>query len=219
MKNNFRKTVIINRAVPGSGKTSLARCITGTLSQEGLSIANHSTDDFFMVGNRYCFDIRKLHGFHKRNLENFKNSLCKGVDVVICDNTNIQPWQSEPYTDLARKYGYQIIFLNLTPRELRKHCQAQMVTPEKPDAHQVPEEKLAEFIRDFNLYDPLLSPAGKVDPARHRHFVWNKEKLCPEAVGPAAHFDLDHIVTIRPDEYHSAKKEIGGYFLSLLRKA
>jgi predicted kinase len=218
MKNNFRKTVIINRAVPGSGKTSLARCITETLTQAGLSIANHSTDEFFMVGKCYCFDLRKLHGYHQRNLKDFRNSLRKGVDVVICDNTNIQPWQTAPYTDLARHFGYQIIFLNLTPRELWKHCKAQMVTPEKPDAHQVPEEKLAEFIRDFNIYAPLLNAAGSVDPERHRHFVWNNEKLCPEAVGPARHFDLDHIVTVHPDEYHAAKKEIGRHFLSLIGK-
>ena len=216
MNKKFKKTVIINRAVPGSGKTTLSRCINSTLANAGLSIISHSTDDFFMQGNRYCFDIRKLHQYHQQNLHNFRRSLARGVDVVICDNTNLVPWQAEPYTHAARDYGYQVIFLNLPPRELYKHIQAQKVTPEKPDAHQVPEECLIRFIRDFNNYNPLLSQENTVDPQHHHHFVWNQKKYCPERVGQAEHFDLDYLVTVYPDEYHTAKDYIGDNFLQLI---
>ena len=47
-KPHFARTVIMNRAVPGSGKTSLSRCITDAIRAAGLTIANHSTDDYFM---------------------------------------------------------------------------------------------------------------------------------------------------------------------------
>lgn len=221
MKNNpcFARTVIMNRAVPGSGKTSLSRCITDAIRAAGLSIANHSTDDFFMEDGRYCFDLTKLAVYHHWNLLGFQRSLRRGIDVVICDNTNLQPWQTAPYTDLARRHGYQVIFLNLTPRELWKHVAAQQVTQEKPDAHGVPEARLAEFIRDFNEYDELLNPSAAVDPARHHHYIWNQRNLCPEVAGPASHFDLDHLVTIRPDEYYEVKPHIGGDFLNLIRKS
>ena len=218
MDKKFKKTVIINRAVPGSGKTTLSRCINSTLANAGLDIVSHSTDDFFMQGNRYCFDIRKLHENHQQNLQNFRRSLARGTDVVICDNTNLVPWQAEPYTTAARSFGYQVIFLNLPPRELCKHVQAQKITPEKPDAHEVPEECLIRFIRDFNNYNPLLSQDSVIDPQRHHHFVWNQQKYYPERVGMAQHFDLDHLVTVKPDEYHAAKECIGDNFLRLIHR-
>ena len=124
MEKQFRKTVIINRAVPGSGKTTLSCNITDACKKAGLSVANHSTDDFFMEDNRYCFKAAKLHNYHLCNLMLFERSLRNNIDVVICDNTNIMPWQSRPYIDLARAYGYQIIFFNLSPRELEKHVAA-----------------------------------------------------------------------------------------------
>ena len=43
------KTVLINRAVPGSGKTTFAKNIFATVSGAGLSIAVHSTDEYFGI--------------------------------------------------------------------------------------------------------------------------------------------------------------------------
>jgi hypothetical protein len=62
MKGYF-KTVLINRAVPGSGKTTFSKCIYDAFRGAGLSIAVHSTDSFFMVGNQYKFDLKnpKVH--------------------------------------------------------------------------------------------------------------------------------------------------------------
>ena len=216
MNTSFHKTVIINRAVPGSGKTTIARCITQELQAAGLKVVNHSTDEFFMHNGRYCFDIDKLHEYHQRNLENFIADLRRGVDVVICDNTNLVPWQTAPYTGNARKYGYRIIFLNLSPRELHKHVQAQLVTPEKPDAHGVPEPQLVRFINDFNTYNALLDKKSDIDRSRHFHYSWNKILKRPVAVGFAQHFDLDQVITVEPHEYHQAKQTIGKRFVDLV---
>ena len=56
----IKKTVIINRAVPGSGKTTITNCIVNELQNNNLNIAIHSTDEYFMIENRYVFDISKL---------------------------------------------------------------------------------------------------------------------------------------------------------------
>ena len=37
---------------------------------------------------------------------------------------------------------------------------AQKVTPEKPDAHEVPESSMREHIADFNNYNELLDKIG-----------------------------------------------------------
>ena len=46
LKEEGMKTVLINRAVPGSGKTTFAKNIFAVVSSAGLSIAVHSTDEF-----------------------------------------------------------------------------------------------------------------------------------------------------------------------------
>lgn len=132
MESKVIRTVIINRAVPGSGKTTITNCIVNELKQKNINVAIHSTDEYFMIGNKYLFDIDKLNTYHQSNLLEFKKSIEKGVDVIICDNTNIAPWQTEVYTKLAREHKYQILIITLNPREVEKHIESQKVTKEKP---------------------------------------------------------------------------------------
>ena len=79
----YCKTVLINRAVPGSGKTTFSKHIYDAVKGAGLSIAVHSTDEYFMVGNRYVFNLEMLGLYHKKNLANFIDSLEKGIDLVV----------------------------------------------------------------------------------------------------------------------------------------
>lgn len=213
----IRKTVIINRAVPGSGKTSITRCILNTLAERGLTFANHSTDDYFMHDGKYCFDLLQLSHFHQCNLQAFERDLLDQRDVVICDNTNLMPWQTAPYTRLARQHHYQIVIINFPPRELWKHVQSQQVTPERPDAHQVPEDVLVRFIDAFNRYNPLLDPNTPLDATLFTDYTWDEQRNCAVPTQfPAQHFDSDHIITILPNDYHHAKLTIGDTLLKLI---
>lgn len=216
---NFCKTVIINRAVSGSGKTTISRCITDVLLEKGLSVGIHSTDNFFMQGDRYVFNIEKLNDYHAQNLSNFIKDLEKGVDVVICDNMNLLPWQSQPYTNAARKYNYRVLFLNFYPRELEKHLVAQTPTPEKPDAHGLSKELLERFIKNFNDYNDLLDKNTIRDIKRHRVFIWNDiDKTAMDTGELAQYFDSDYIINIRPDEYHQLKTTIAKTVLDIISK-
>ena len=207
---NCTSTVIINRAVPGSGKTTMTRQITAELSKHDISWAVHSTDEFFMHNNRYMFDIDKLEEYHKRNLSNFTASIRNRTEVVICDNINIAPWQTSPYTDAARKNGYQILLITFEPRELAAHIASQQVTEEKPDAHNVPEKELKRFILEYYLFNPLLDVRTKINPFIHKNYKWdsNLKKRIP-AEGHSPHFDYDKLIVIYPDEYNEMKQIIG----------
>lgn len=221
MANNvtpkFHKTVIINRAVSGSGKTTLSKCVTTALRDRGLTVAVHSTDDFFMVNGRYAFDLEKLNGYHKQNLANFIADLERGTDIVICDNMNLLPWQSKPYTDAARAHNYQVLFLNFLPRELEKHMAAQIVTEQKPDAHGLSKELLERFIRNFNDYNDLLYKNTIRDIKRHRDFAWNNTKNAAVETGKLSqYYDSDAIITIRPDEYQVMKEKLPGMVLQIV---
>lgn len=214
----MKKTVIINRAVPGSGKTTITKCIIKELEKHKIKVALHSTDEYFMNEGRYEFDTRKLGLYHKQNLDDFEASLEKGCDVAICDNTNLAPWQSEPYTNLARKHGYQIIFITLDPRELEKHVEAQKITDEKPDAHGVSQEVLKDMIAEYELYDALLDKNASIDPRQHLDYKWDKLACKKQPTDELAkHFDSDYVIRILPSEYRQMQDSIGKKVLSYIK--
>jgi len=205
------RTAIITRAVPGSGKTSMTNCIVEYLLKRGVTVAVHSTDQYFMTKDgKYDFDISRLYENHALNLANFSKSLEQRVQVVICDNINLSPWQTEPYTTVCRNYGYNILFITLSPRALIQHVQSQQISAEKPDAHGVPEEVLVRFILEYMDYDALLDKSNAVDPDIHRNYEWDiSTHQRVESKNACKHFDLDKLITIRPNEYHERKPTIG----------
>ena len=220
-KDGFVKAVLFFRAVPGSGKTTFSNRIREAVIGAGLTIAVHSTDAYYTnsITHTYDFDIEKLPEFHLKNLEEFKESLAKDVDVVVVDNTNLRPWETEPYTDAARSAGYRIVFLNFAPRALEKHLAAQQVTPERPDAHQVPREVLLRFIEFYHQYNVLFDHGASPHPELVS-FRWdaNQKKAVPTEI-PAKPFDYDDKLDISPDEYHTLKEIIGEMMLNRFLRA
>jgi len=216
MESKVRKTVIINRAVPGSGKTTITNCIVNALKEKNINVSIHSTDEYFMVGNKYMFDIDKLNTYHQKNFVEFKKSI-NNIDVIICDNTNIAPWQTELYTQLARKHQYQILIITLNPRELSKHIESQKVTKEKPDAHGVEEDILKIMIHEYEVYDDLLNPNILIDETKHLHYVWDEENNKKVSIGLAKHFDSDMVIRILPDEYRAVQENIGKTISTIIK--
>ena len=220
-KDGFVKAVLFFRAVPGSGKTTFSNRIREAVIGAGLTIAVHSTDAYYTnsITHTYDFDIEKLPEFHSRNLEEFKESLAKDVDVVVVDNTNLRPWETEPYTDAARVAGYRIVFLNFSPRAIEKHLAAQQVTPERPDAHQVPREVLLRFIEFYHQYNVLFDHGASPHPELVS-FRWDasQKKAVPTEI-PAKPFDYDDKLDISPDEYHTLKEIIGEMMLNRFLRA
>lgn len=214
-KAGFVKTALFFRAVPGSGKTTFSNRIREAVTSAGLTIAVHSTDSYYTdpVTRTYDFDIERLPEFHLKNLEEFKKSLAEGVDVAVVDNTNLRPWETEPYTDAARFAGYRIVFLNFAPRAIEKHLAAQQVTPERPDAHQVPRDVLLRFMEFFHQYDVLFDHGASPHPELVS-FRWDaaKRKAVPTDI-PARPFDYDDKLDISPEEYHALKETIGEMML------
>lgn len=210
--------VILNRAVPGSGKTTITKSIIKHLSKHGITVSSHSTDDYFVTeSGRYIFEIDKLDENHRSNLNKFTDSVASGTQVVICDNTNITPWQSNPYSEIARKYNYKILCITFEPREIEKHVASQIVTPEKPDAHGVPREVIERFIQEYRLYTPLLDKTNPIDPGIHRDFSWDgQNKMRVPLERTASYFDVDEVLEILPDEYHDMKGVIGNQIMKTL---
>ena len=213
-----RKTLIINRAVPGSGKTTISNCIFKSLDESGVAIALHSTDEYFMTKDgRYNFDVTKLYRFHQLNYKELLESLKRQVDVVICDNVNLSPWQTKAYTDAARKYNYFILFITFKPREISKHVQSQIVTAEKPDAHGVPEEIILSMIEEYHAYNNLFDKTIKPDIKTQEEYCWDMASDQKISTGkPSQHFDSDAVIEILPHQYREIQTHIGEDILKII---
>lgn len=99
------KYAYIMRGVPGSGKSTLAQKLA-----MGIGVI-HSTDNYFYADGEYRFDPEKLREYHDKNFHAFCESLSNGCEIVICDNTNTQPWHFKRYAEVAAQAGYCVAFV------------------------------------------------------------------------------------------------------------
>jgi len=193
LHSSSQKTVIINRAVAGSGKTTISKCIAETVKAAGFSVVIHSTDDYFITAlGTYDFIPENLREYHQKNLDAFCGDIDAEIDLVINDNTNLSSWQSKPYIEAAKSAGYQIIILEYVPRSLDEHVKSQIVTEDNPTPHGVLKETIIKMISDYNEFKNLLDK---------KHLTDNK---------------VDLVIEILPNEFHSIKKNIGRDILNLM---
>ena len=211
----MKKTVIINRGIPASGKSSFAKEIISTCESKGLKATSHSTDDFFMVDGEYRFDEAKLREYHLKNQDAFFKSLESGVDLVICDNTNIEPWEAKVYYNMAREFNYKIILMNFKPRDLEEHFKDQNNEEYK---HNIPKDILKSMLDRYNSYDELTAPfsypTSKL-PKKEYDEKTQKVEVLEEASEP---FYYDHLITIEADEYLKIKEIVGGMIINSMRE-
>ena len=212
----MKKTVIINRAISGSGKSTITNCIVEKLKSNNISVSVYSTDDFFIINGRYIFDFDKLSEYHKKNFKSFKKSIENKLDVVICDNTNLSPWETEAYRNLAREYNYQILIITLDSREIEEHILSQRITKENPNAHGISEETLKNMIRRYYTFDDLLNPKIMVNPNNHVNYRWDREKEERVDIRVSKHFDSDMVLRIVSSEFKEKQLTIGQEVLKII---
>ncbi len=155
-------TAIINRGIPGSGKSIFTNFLLGECNRLGFSYACHSTDDLRMVNGVYVFDAAKTGYYHNTNYTNFKNSLEVGVNLVIVDNTNVVLKDFVKYVDAAKKAGYKVVEVFFHPDDLEKHL--------KRNLHSVPAASIEK------MYQRLMG-ARNLDFASEKYEIFPKTYL------------------------------------------
>ncbi len=226
--NKSNKLVIINRTIPGGGKTSLTKQIEELAKSLRYSISVHSTDEYFVQTDeenirRYVFDKKKLNEYHQNNQEAFKQALESHIDIVVCDNTNFESWQSKPYTDMARKFGYKILLIDFKPRELESHLEAQRVTEERPDAHQVDKDVLERMYKEHRISSPCLDKTKilrRDTLETPMDYGWDIEQCVKHPRGIAKHYDYDFYlerIPVKPQDYEKQNRELSLKALEFLK--
>lgn len=100
------KKLYIVASHSGSGKTTYAK---------SLNLKYHfEADDYFTDENgQYNFDDKKLPLAHAKCLQNTKEAMLSGEDIVVA-NTFTRKWEREPYYKLAEEFGYEVEFKVMT---------------------------------------------------------------------------------------------------------
>ncbi|XP_047509129.1 uncharacterized protein LOC125052368 isoform X1 [Pieris napi] len=133
--NNGWRVLLLMRGPPGCGKTHLAREILKMTVGDTHIKDKHllSSDDYFMLRGVYCFDKYKLQDAHLWNQCRAFRAMTSGVSPVIIDNTNIEPWEMEPYVRAGVCNGYFIHVISPKTRWARNAYQLF-----KRNSHNVP---------------------------------------------------------------------------------
>lgn len=134
----MNQIIVINRGIPGSGKSSLLKVLKDMCETAGVSFAVHSTDEKFMVDGEYMFDQTKLGHYHKLNKQDFEDSVKGGVEVVVCDNTNLRQREYNAYVKIAREAGASVVAVVFHPDDYDKHVER--------NTHGVPEEAILRMM-------------------------------------------------------------------------
>ena len=198
MNSQKTKIVVINRGVPSLGKSTMAFAIKDLLNRNKYQVTIHSTDNYFIQNGRYTFDSKKSGRFHQKNKMAFLQDLKRGIDVVICDNTNLAPSHTAYYTEAAREFGYFILLLSFRPRDIDSHISALSSRQKSALSHCVPENVIRQMMEEYLRYNLLLENEQQKQINVSSDF-----------------FDADVTIEIYPEKYVEQKKQVAFQILKL----
>jgi len=110
LEENHSQKLILIRGISGSGKTTYAK----QLMKEDPSLSHYEADMYFYNNNgEYHFDPKKLKDAHEWCKKQTEIDLMFGKSVIV-SNTFTQKWEIDPYIQLGKNYGAEIIIKKAT---------------------------------------------------------------------------------------------------------
>jgi len=96
----MNRNLILVRGVSGSGKSTFAELLGGTV---------YSADQYFEdVHGNYNFDSTKLPAAHALCQTNTEKAMEHGLSKIIVTNTFTTEWEMKPYFEMAKRHGYKV---------------------------------------------------------------------------------------------------------------
>lgn len=123
--------MILIRGLPGSGKSTIGRFMTG------YDMFHYETDKFWMVGDEYKFDMARIKEAHEWCQNEVHKCLTNGFSPIV-SNTFTTAFEMLPYFDMAKEF-------NIRPQVIL--CQGQF-----GNVHNVPNEVIEKMTARFE-YD------------------------------------------------------------------
>lgn len=139
----MNNTAVFPRSIPGGGKSTLSNLLKKLCEENGLTCSIHSTDSKFYTDGVYHFDPSKINYFHRLNFDEFCESLAKGTNLVILDNTNIVLSYFKYYVHKCKDLGYNMVDVVFHPDSIQKHFER--------NVHQVPFANIERMANKFDI--------------------------------------------------------------------
>jgi predicted kinase len=126
------KELILLRGLPGSGKSTFAKLLSGN---------NYEADKYFERGldNVYEFNPSKLKNAHEWCRDLVFMDMVKNEPRIVVSNTFTQEWEMDAYYELAKQYGYRVHSIIMENRH------------DGVNEHGVPEDKLEQMKNRFEI--------------------------------------------------------------------
>lgn len=128
------KELFILRAIPGAGKSTLAKSLVSTGGK------HYEADMYFYddEGN-YNFSFEGLHKAHLWCQESVEKAMQHEISRVVVSNTSTTEKELKPYMELAERYGYMVHSLIVENRH------------GGVNSHNVPDEVLDKMENRFSV--------------------------------------------------------------------
>ena len=149
--------LILIRGLPGSGKSTLAEKICDVYNHvndlridlpEYPKWTHIETDMFFMNGNEYKFDAKRLSEAHEW-AQNWCLDELENDHSVVVSNTFSRIWEMQPYLDIAKEFNCKLTVLTCEGN----HSEAGMSTKgANGNTHNVPEETIQKMRTRWEKY-------------------------------------------------------------------
>ena len=117
------KYIFIISGAAGAGKSTLAEKIQDNANGliEPIAEICEADEFWYILGKgKYAFNPKLLWKAHKWCQDNAKETMMLGLNLVV-SNTNLIPRDRKPYFNMAREYGYKVVFIHLTTQFQNKH--------------------------------------------------------------------------------------------------
>lgn len=100
--------LILIRGLPGSGKSTMARTIAGSMNMFGVKVMHFESDMYFIDHKgQYIFNPEKLKDAHEWCQTTTRTLLFNGYNVIV-SNMFTQKWEMQPYIEMAAVRGAQL---------------------------------------------------------------------------------------------------------------
>lgn len=160
------KYMFLITGAPGSGKSTLAQKLQHKAPKFINPIDSICEADqyFYVIGHgKYAFNPKLLWKAHNWCQNKAKNAMISGLNLIV-SNTNIKPRDRKFYFDLAKDYGYKVVYIHLTTQFKNVHSVPEDVVERMRDNYieLTPSEKelsVEDWERSFEL-DSLLRDCG-----------------------------------------------------------
>jgi len=97
-------TIYIMRGLPGSGKSTIAKQLSGTVVSADLFFINEDGE--------YVHDRSKIGAAHAWCQAQCRHLMLQGEDVIV-DNTNVHRWEFQYYLNFAEEFGYNVSIIHV----------------------------------------------------------------------------------------------------------